>query len=354
MSENSVFISYRHESAEHVERVTNFASRLETAGVRVILDHFANDRDFHGGGPDEGWPKWISSSGLGAAAEATVIGRRLYNAKSRAFGIRIVELSPVAEDIVPLDLQGYQRFCDPRDFDQLVRWLNGTSVFCRNWPDESPPVPWLMADNDAVRVAFERLITCNSEFRYLPIRGEKSKGKTHITNQLLGSVLGRDDLACGRFDFKGGCADVESQLQSFVQDLDVPLPPKMENLGVRFGALLSSLIDRKRPALVILDTFEEAGSVGSWVCTGLLHALIKHTWLRVVITGSQVPEDPTLPWARFAHPTIRVSKPTPEQWFDFGRSCRPETTLEFDLVAKLYAYVDGDPPAMAQVLGRRA
>jgi hypothetical protein len=54
----SVFLSYRHESDDHRARVRDLAERLEKAGLAVVLDQFAQERDFHGGGPNEGWPRW--------------------------------------------------------------------------------------------------------------------------------------------------------------------------------------------------------------------------------------------------------------------------------------------------------
>ena len=52
-----VFISYRREDDAHCARVRDLATRLERTGVQVVLDEFAQSREFHGGGPNEGWPR---------------------------------------------------------------------------------------------------------------------------------------------------------------------------------------------------------------------------------------------------------------------------------------------------------
>ena len=55
---NPVFLSYRHESDAYRAQVRDLAERLEAAGLTVVLDQFAQERQFHGGGPNEGWPRW--------------------------------------------------------------------------------------------------------------------------------------------------------------------------------------------------------------------------------------------------------------------------------------------------------
>ena len=137
----SVFVSYRHENDEYRARVRDLSERLERAGINVVLDQFAQERDFHGGGPNEGWPRWskrqagnpahkvliIASDswfqryaspepprkGLGAAAEAAVIQQRLYNHGGVNPDVRIVSFSDVDLLNIPLDLEGYQHFNDP-------------------------------------------------------------------------------------------------------------------------------------------------------------------------------------------------------------------------------------------------
>src|SRR5262245_41092953 len=102
-----VFLSYRQENDAHRAVVLALAKRLEQEGLTVVLDQLAQEREFNGGGPDEGWPKWstdqagssdnkvviigtaswfrafegteVAGVGLGSAAEAGVIRQRLYN-----------------------------------------------------------------------------------------------------------------------------------------------------------------------------------------------------------------------------------------------------------------------------------
>lgn len=52
MSSPSVFISYSHDSPEHVDRVLKLADRLVAEGLEVILDQYEP-------APPEGWPRWM-------------------------------------------------------------------------------------------------------------------------------------------------------------------------------------------------------------------------------------------------------------------------------------------------------
>jgi len=373
-----VFLSYRQESDEHRAIVLALAKRLEQEGLSVVLDQLAQQREFNGGGPNEGWPKWstdqaarsehkvviigtpawfrafqgteVAGSGLGAAAEAGVIRQRLYNGSGVNPDIRIVSFNILEDHVVPLDLQRYHRFVDPRDFADLVRWLTaGASVVkaAEDWPESTPNLSWAMANHDDVRTAFAKLITRNPPFRYLPIRGASGTGKTHVTQQLFKNALQSEGLACGRFDFKA-VTGAYAEMQRFVQNLDVATPPNAP-LDQQLDAVLRELISRKRPALLIFDTFEAAGVLDRWVQDTLLVTLIRQKWLRIVIAGQTVPEKTvsTL-WGGEALPTLVLNTPSAAQWFDFGRTYRPDLTLQEVQVVHRLAL--GNSAVLAQLL----
>lgn len=321
-----VFTSYRREDDAHCARVRDLATRLEQTGVTVVLDEFAQSREFHDGGPNEGWPRWskqqasdsahkiliiasaswlrcyegkeLPGTGLGAAAESGVIEQRRYNATGVSADIRIVTLVALDPSAVPLDLQRYQRFADPEKFSDLVHWLTGTApAVVSAWPDTPLPLHWPVADHAPVRAAFACLLTRPTDRRFLLLRGPSEAGKSHLTRQMLGNALRLPGLACGRYDFKGTTAG-ERELSSFVQNLEVPLPAGGHALADRFSHLLAALKQRAHPALLIFDTYELAGGEArDWVEKQLLPALLRAPWLRVVIAGQQVPEFAGAAWA---------------------------------------------------------
>ncbi len=47
-----VFISYTHDSPEHIDRVLHLADRLRAEGVDCRLDQYETS-------PSEGWPRWM-------------------------------------------------------------------------------------------------------------------------------------------------------------------------------------------------------------------------------------------------------------------------------------------------------
>ena len=355
------------------------AERLEDEGLRVVLDQLAQEREFNGGGPDVGWPKWskaqagnsahkilivaspgwfrsyerteVPNVGLGAAAEAVVIEQRLYNAAGVSPDIRVVTFKEDDLAGLPLDLQPYHYFLNPRDFRDLVHWLTGTTLVVRAieyWPEAAPPLSWVMADHDGVREAFAQLITQEAPFHYLPIRGPSETGKSQITKQLLGNALRCPGLACGRFDFKG-TTDVEGELQRFVQHLGVPVPVGSTTITQGLAAILVKLTVRARPVLLIFDTFEAAGSSEQWVNEHLLVALIRAPWLRVVIAGQRVPERGGAPWDTEARPAVVLGLPAPEHWLAFSQPYKPGVTIEF--VREAHNLTGGKPSLLAQLLG---
>jgi hypothetical protein len=376
----TVFLSYRHEDEAHVVRVRDLAQQLEATGLEVVLDQFAQAREFRGGGPDEGWPRWskaqaenpahkvlivasggwfrcyrgteVPGKGLGASAEAGIIEQRLYNSAGVNPDVRMVTLAPLDPLAVPLDLQRYHRFRHPEDTGDLISWLTAAPgadpAPMIAWPERAPSMLWPMANHGPVRDAFERLLTSGAPWRFLPVCGPTEVGKTHITLQMLGNALRLPDLACGRLDFKG-TTDVELELRAFVQHLDLPSLPAGSSLGERLGHVLDMLRRRARPALLMFDTYEAAGEAEDWVEKHLLPVLIRSSWLRVVIAGQRVPERAVSPWASESSPPLRLASPAPEDWFSFAKGHKPDVTLEF--VRQAHQFSRGKASVLAQLLG---
>ena len=52
MSKPTVFVSYSHDSKEHLGWVLELADRLRSEGVDCVLDQYEE-------APEEGWPRWM-------------------------------------------------------------------------------------------------------------------------------------------------------------------------------------------------------------------------------------------------------------------------------------------------------
>jgi len=220
-----------------------------------------------------------------------------------------------------------------------------------DWPELPAALHWPMADHSAVRDAFKTLLTAQPQFRFLPVRGASEVGKTQVTNQMLRYALQTTGLACGRFDLKG-TTDMDAEVRSFVQDLEAPVPPASPRLSERLGQILDALRQRKRPALLIFDTYNLApGEVKDWVERQLLQCLIKAPWLRVVIAGQQVPEPSGAVWESVSSPVVTLLPPPADDWFEFSKLNKRDVSHEF--VLKAYQESGGKASVMTVLCGPR-
>jgi hypothetical protein len=218
-----------------------------------------------------------------------------------------------------------------------------------SWPEASAPLSvWPMANHTEARAAFEQLLTRNTPWRCLPLRGASETGKSHITRQMLVNAIKMPDLACGRFDFKG-TTDVDAEVRALVQYLEVPLPPANPKLNERLNSVLETLKQRARPALLIFDTYEAAGEAQVWVEKQLLLRVMRDSWLRVVIAGQSVPKATGAIWQSIARPPMQLNPPSAEEWFTYGQQNKPNLTLDF--VRQAHGFCGGKASVMAQLLG---
>jgi hypothetical protein len=216
------------------------------------------------------------------------------------------------------------------------------------WPELPPDLLWPMADHTDVRAAFERLLTREAPWRFLPVKGPSESGKSQITRQMLANALRVQGLACGRFDFKG-TTELDNEVRSFVQELGVPVPSTGGRLNARLGQILDALKQSKAPALLMFDTYEVAGEGQEWVEKELLPSLIRCKWLRVIITGQEVPKSGGEIWENDSAPVFVLKVPPPPDWWDFGKRYRPELTLAD--VESICRVVNNKPSLLAQIFG---
>ena len=140
-----VFISYSHDSDEHMERVLSLADRLRASGVDATIDQYVHD-------PEDGWQVWTETqmrnsdlvlvvctetylkraerreepgTGHGAIWEISVGYVLLYNQ-----GMKNKKFVPVVFDkadrtYIPLPLQSYTNYCiaDDQGYLELYRRL---------------------------------------------------------------------------------------------------------------------------------------------------------------------------------------------------------------------------------------
>ncbi len=140
-----VFISYSHDSHEHLDRVLRLADRLREEGIDCNLDQYEP-------APAEGWPRWMDkqfkgadfilvictetycrrfegreeqSRGLGVKWEGAIITSELY--RDETINKRFIPVIFSADDAahVPERLRDYMRYlvADDNEYEQLYRRL---------------------------------------------------------------------------------------------------------------------------------------------------------------------------------------------------------------------------------------
>jgi hypothetical protein len=215
------------------------------------------------------------------------------------------------------------------------------------WPLVPDPLPIRVANHREPQRAFQRLLTPEAPYHLLRIQGESQTGKTHLTKQFLGSVFGLAGLRCGRFDFKGS-SDMDLEVNGFADQLNLALPPQ-ETLVSRLAQILLMLKKDPHPTLLIFDTFEAAGEADDWVRNSLLLTMMRCPWLRLVISGQRTADCRGEPWEFRSSDLIQLGRPTPEEWWDYGKCGEPDICLE--KVRWAYEKCRGQSIVLAQLLG---
>jgi hypothetical protein len=192
---SKVFISYSHDSPEHVDRVLSLADRLRAEGIDCHIDQYETS-------PPEGWPRWMvnqietancilvvctekynlrfrgkstDEKGLGAKWEGAIITQEIYEAESNNSKFIPVLFSP--EDIahIPITLRSatYYDLSLASGYENLYRRLSKQPSISKPDLGELRPMPPLERKQD-----FSIVITTNT-----PNRVSNTSTTDHIFDQ---------------------------------------------------------------------------------------------------------------------------------------------------------------------------
>ena len=226
--------------------------------------------------------------------------------------------------------------------------IASTPAIVADWPESVDSLKWPLANHDKARSAFAELVTRSATFRFLAIKGGRETGKSHLTEQFFNNAQRRVTACrCARFDFKG-IDQIDQTLATFVQHLDVPLPPAASSLSDRFRHILQSLVQRQQPRLLIFDTYEDAGDTDRWVRESLLTSLHRHPWLRVVIAGQEVPPCHGNAWAEDSKLLV-LDAPEPDHWMEYAVASG--RTITATTLAEVHKLTGGKASILAELCG---
>lgn len=138
-----VFVSYSHDSPEHMERVLRLADRLRRDGIDCLIDQYEMS-------PREGWPRWTMSQieaarfvlvvcteiyhrrvkgieeigkGLGVKWEGAIITQELYDSEANNDKFIPVLFAAADSAHIPVHLRGATRYVLDDGYEVLYRHL---------------------------------------------------------------------------------------------------------------------------------------------------------------------------------------------------------------------------------------
>jgi formylglycine-generating enzyme required for sulfatase activity len=158
-----VFISYSHDSREHVDRVLTLSDRLRADGIDCHLDQYEES-------PPEGWPRWMVNQiqdadfvlvvctehyerrfrgreargrGLGAQWEGAIITQELYDAEAHNTMFIPVVFSPDHSADIPIVLRGatYYNLHTEDGYEALYRRLTNQPLIQKPELGRIRPMP---------------------------------------------------------------------------------------------------------------------------------------------------------------------------------------------------------------------
>ena len=156
-----VFISYSHDSPEHVDRVLVSSDRFRAEGVNCRIDQYEQS-------PEEGWPLWCARQvkdsafvlvactetylrrfnaeetpqiGRGGTWEGHIITQELYETQGRNTKFIPIIFSKDDGRFIPVPLKGATRYELPDNYGQLYRRLTGQPLISMPALGSIKPMP---------------------------------------------------------------------------------------------------------------------------------------------------------------------------------------------------------------------
>jgi hypothetical protein len=203
-----VFISYSHDSPEHLDRVLVLSDRLRGDGIDCHIDQY-------GESPPEGWPRWMiiqieeaefvlvvcsenyehrfrgedePGKGLGVRWEGAIITQEIYEAEARNTVFIPVLFSPCSSANIPLVLRGSKSYelYTPEGYDLLYRRVTHQPLIVKPELGSRRPMP-----------PRERTLSMSLEVAALtsPLTPEQPRFETAHPTSKEGSKQERSNLA---------------------------------------------------------------------------------------------------------------------------------------------------------------
>jgi len=158
-----VFISYTHDSKEHIDLILKIANKLRSEGIDIVLDQYEQS-------PAQGWPKWMDQNinsaefvlmictenyykrvmdeekegiGLGVKWEGRLIYQHIYNSDSKSNKFIPVLIKKEDSKFIPIPVQGatHYNLTEDEDYNKLYWHLRGVNLNEKPKLGELRPLP---------------------------------------------------------------------------------------------------------------------------------------------------------------------------------------------------------------------
>jgi cellulose biosynthesis protein BcsQ len=315
---NQVFVSYRHDNAAHAASVREFAERLRSSGIPVMLDQLFLEAN--PGGPDEGWPRWAErqvdkaacvlavvsqgwasafrnnsprSEGLGAASEGAMLAQMLYESGGANRNLRTVVLKKEDMTSIPPRLQAYHVFQpneSDRDFRQLVQWLAEktgvalpSSTRELDWPSPNSNFEPMIADRVLEWQTMKKFCSGQIIPRIVTIAGPAGIGKTTLIHcsARYSETIGLAMVVVSSRSWRRTWSEIANSLRPLLPDIGSDATPL---------ALRTRLRSLTKPVILAFDDYELAtDELKEEFIRPLIEEVDRLPGLGIIVSGRDVP-----------------------------------------------------------------
>jgi len=225
-----------------------------------------------------------------------------------------------------------------------------------SWPKISTQPNYNLADRETEFATFVQLITGTSDKKIYFVHGPSDRGKSVLIEKFVEVARQQNDLYSAYADFKTGLT-LKEVLWRLGQELSPLRLPWFErefkqNSETMRVAFLDDLDHSEKPALIILDTYEQANEEAQkWIVQHLIPHVAKRDSVRLVIAGQRAPEiEATCSWANLAVSWELPPINDPRHWCRYSKDVLGITAYSDEQIKAVVDAAEGSPRVLYSLL----
>ena len=327
------FLSYRHESEGHRDRVRALAVQLRDCGIEIALDQFYREKN--PGGPPEGWDNWSAthakdcgkaliiastgyfrcfegkesgSGGYGSALESRIFYTQLYDARWKSDRHRVILVDNFDRELIPAEIKHLSYFrplAFSEDFEHLVGWIKGSPVSPTagskgiRWPQPDLQFSHGLADRQNEWPTIVNALSGHGP-RILLCQAPSGSGKSGLLIQAV-NYSRHLGIPVARTEFKAGLGTPDEVMDILANETpgNLLIETRRTTGPARKAAFDRDLRNLGSPLVFILDSWErieDCAEIRDWVEHRVLPVANTAPGLVVLIGGQRIPDRTTAIW----------------------------------------------------------